>query len=66
MGRQNAKNWRRNVYDSWDDIDFGDGFRLTRKNFDFISNRIKPYIEKTTNILHTLIESDRQLTFFRL
>ena len=43
-------------------IDFKDRFRLNRKNFEFILNKMKPYIEKTpTNILPTLIYSDCQL-----
>ena len=44
----------RDVYDSWDNIDFKDRFCLTRENLYFRLNRIPPYIEKApTNILPT-------------
>ena len=38
--RQNEKNCWWNVYDSWNDIDFKDRFRLIRKSFELII--IKP------------------------
>ena len=45
---KNVNQWR-NVYDSWDYR-----FHIARENFNFVLNRIQPYIEKTPrNVLPT-------------
>ena len=33
VDRNNAKNWWTNVYNNWDEIDFKDRVRITRKLF---------------------------------